>query len=111
VKALDAINFSQNKSGIPVPSAHFGSIEDTAMANESDANAAEKAQREIEDLRRQLKELTDKYGPVAQSALQDMRKTVEQNMGDLEKQIREKPVQATVIAAAAGFLIGALLTR
>lgn len=81
------------------------------MANESDANAAEKAQREIEDLRRQLKELTDKYGPVAQSALQDMRKTVEQNMGDLEKQIREKPVQATVIAAAAGFLIGALLTR
>jgi ElaB/YqjD/DUF883 family membrane-anchored ribosome-binding protein len=81
------------------------------MANESDANVAEKAQREIEDLRRQLKELTDKYGPTAQSALQDMRKTVEQNMGDLEKQIREKPVQATVIAAGIGFLIGALLTR
>jgi ElaB/YqjD/DUF883 family membrane-anchored ribosome-binding protein len=75
------------------------------------AAAAEKAQREIEDLRRQLKELTAKYGPAAQSALHDMRKTVEENMGDIERQIREKPVQATIIAAGIGFLIGALMTR
>ena len=75
------------------------------------AAAAEKAQREIEDLRRRLKELTDKYGPTAQSALKDVRKTVEENMGDIERQIREKPVQATLIAAGVGFLIGALLTR
>jgi ElaB/YqjD/DUF883 family membrane-anchored ribosome-binding protein len=83
-------------------------------------SAAEKAQREIEDLRRQLKELTDKYGPAAQSALEDVsaqsaledvRRTVEENMGDIERQIREKPVQATLIAAGVGFLIGALLTR
>jgi ElaB/YqjD/DUF883 family membrane-anchored ribosome-binding protein len=74
-------------------------------------SAAEKAQREIEDLRRQLKELADKYGPAAQSALRDVRKTVEENMGDIERQIREKPVQATLIAAGVGFLIGALLTR
>jgi ElaB/YqjD/DUF883 family membrane-anchored ribosome-binding protein len=75
------------------------------------AAAAEKAQREIEELRRQLKELTAKYGPAAQAALQDVKKTVEENMGDIERQIREKPVQATLIAAGVGFLIGALLTR
>ena len=40
-----------------------------------------------------------------------MRKTVEENMGDIERQIREKPVQATIIAAGIGFLIGALITR
>ena len=85
-----------------------------AQDNESGfdpAAAAEKAQREIEDLRRQLKELTAKYGPAAQSALRDMKKTVEENMGDIERQIREKPVQATIIAAGLGFLIGALISR
>jgi ElaB/YqjD/DUF883 family membrane-anchored ribosome-binding protein len=75
------------------------------------ASAVEKAQREIEELRRQVKELTAKYGPAAQSALNDVRRTVEENMGDVERQIREKPVQATLIAAGVGFLIGALLTR
>ena len=75
------------------------------MARDSDtdpasASPSDKAQREIEDLRRQLKELTDKYGPAAQSALED-----------IEKQIRAKPVQATIVAAVAGFFIGALLAR
>ena len=75
------------------------------------ASAAEKAQREIEELRQKLKELTDKYGPAAQSALQEVKKTVEQNMGDIEKQIRAKPVQAALIAAGVGFLIGVLIAR
>ncbi|MGO9547430.1 MAG: YqjD family protein [Rhodomicrobium sp.] len=70
------------------------------MANETENSASAAAQREIEDLRRRLKDLTDKYGPTAQSAVED-----------IEKQIREKPVQATLIAAGVGFLLGALLTR
>ena len=70
------------------------------MANETENPGSAAAQREIEDLRRRLKELTDKYGPAAQSAVDD-----------IEKQIREKPVQATLIAAGVGFLLGALLTR
>ncbi len=70
------------------------------MANESDNSTSANAQREIEDLRRRLKELTDKYGPAAHSAVED-----------LERQIREKPVQATLIAAGVGFLLGALLSR
>ncbi len=73
--------------------------------------AGEKGQREIEELRRQVKDLTDKYGSMAQHTFSDMKQTVRQNMGDVEQQIRNKPVQATLIAAGVGFLIGALLTR
>jgi len=73
--------------------------------------AADKGQADIEDLRRQVKDLTDKYGSMAQNTISDMKQTMRQNMGDIEQQIREKPVQATLIAAGVGFLIGALLTR
>ena len=48
---------------------------------------------------------------MAQNTFSDMKETVRQNMGDVEKQIRDKPVQATLIAAGIGFLIGALITR
>ncbi len=48
---------------------------------------------------------------MAQDKLSDVRQTVKDNMGDIEQQIRDKPVQATLIAAGVGFLIGALLTR
>jgi ElaB/YqjD/DUF883 family membrane-anchored ribosome-binding protein len=66
---------------------------------------------DIEDLRRQVKDLTDKYGSMAQHTMRDMKDTVQRNMGDIEEQIRDKPVQATLIAAGIGFLIGALLSR
>ena len=83
------------------------------MAHEPmhEMNAAGSGQSEIEELRRQVKDLTDKYGSMAQNTFSDMKETVRQNMGDVEKQIREKPVQATLIAAGIGFLIGALITR
>jgi ElaB/YqjD/DUF883 family membrane-anchored ribosome-binding protein len=73
--------------------------------------AANQGHSEIEELRRQVKDLTDKYGSMAQHTLHDMKQTVQDNMGDIEQQIRDKPVQATLIAAGVGFLIGALLTR
>jgi ElaB/YqjD/DUF883 family membrane-anchored ribosome-binding protein len=73
--------------------------------------AADSGHTEIEDLRRQVKDLTDKYGTMAQNKFADVKETVRQNMGDIEQQIRDKPVQATLIAAGIGFLIGALLTR
>jgi ElaB/YqjD/DUF883 family membrane-anchored ribosome-binding protein len=73
--------------------------------------AAGQAQSEIEQLRTQIKDLTEKYGTMAQSTLSDVRQTVGRNVGDVEQQIRDKPVQATLIAAGVGFLIGALLTR
>ncbi|MBJ7533690.1 DUF883 domain-containing protein [Rhodomicrobium vannielii ATCC 17100] len=73
--------------------------------------AADKSKNEIDDLRAQVKELTDKYGSYAQDKLTDVKDTVQQNIGDVEKQIRDKPVQATLIAAGVGFLVGALLTR
>ena len=73
--------------------------------------AANPAQSEIEQLRSQVKDLTDKYGSMAQSTISDVKETIGRNMGDVEQQIRDKPVQATLVAAFAGFLIGALLTR
>ncbi len=73
--------------------------------------AANQGHSEIEDLRRQVKELTDKYGHMAQHTIQDVKDSVQQNIGDIEKQIRDKPVQATLIAAGVGFLVGALLSR
>jgi ElaB/YqjD/DUF883 family membrane-anchored ribosome-binding protein len=73
--------------------------------------AADRGQSEIEELRRQVKDLTEKYGTMAQNTLSDVKQSVRDNVGDIEQQIREKPVQATLIAAGVGFLIGALLTR
>lgn len=76
--------------------------------------AAEHGHTDIEDLRRQVKDLTDKYGSMAQSTYRDMKESVMQNvpsMGDVERQIRDKPVQATLIAAGIGFLLGALISR
>jgi ElaB/YqjD/DUF883 family membrane-anchored ribosome-binding protein len=91
---------------------------DTAMVKDTihDINsttdyAANQGHSEIEDLRRQVKELTEKYGSMAQSKMQDVKDSVQQNIGDIEKQIRDKPVQATLVAAGVGFMIGALLSR
>lgn len=73
--------------------------------------AADKGQNEIDDLRKQVKELTEKYGTFAQDKLSDVKEKVKANVGDVEQQIRDKPVQATLIAAGVGFLVGALLSR
>ncbi len=73
--------------------------------------AASQGQTDIDELRRQVKDLTDKYGSMAQHTLSDVKERVQQNMGDIEQQIRDKPVQATLIAAGVGFLVGALLSR
>jgi ElaB/YqjD/DUF883 family membrane-anchored ribosome-binding protein len=32
-------------------------------------------------------------------------------MGDIERQIRDKPVQSMLLAVGAGFLLGLILTR
>ncbi|MGO9487239.1 MAG: YqjD family protein [Rhodomicrobium sp.] len=74
-------------------------------------SAPDSGKSEIEELRRLVKELSGKYESMSQHALSDVKETVRQNMGDIEKQIREKPVQATLIAAGVGFLLGALLSR
>ena len=73
--------------------------------------AADKGKSEVEDLRRQVKDLTEKYGSVAQHTISDVKEKVQQNVGDIEQQIRDKPVQATLVAAGVGFLVGALLSR
>ncbi len=41
----------------------------------------------------------------------DAKGAAQQNLGNIERQIREKPVQATLIAAGVGFLVAMLFTR
>lgn len=72
---------------------------------------ANQGHSDIDDLRQQVKDLTDKYGSMAQDTMHNVKQTVKDNVGDIEHQIREKPVQATLIAAGVGFLIGALISR
>ncbi len=75
------------------------------MPNERDFKsnadyAATAGHADIEELRRQVKDLTEGLG-----------RSVRQNVGEVEHQIRDKPVQAVLIATGLGFLIGALFTR
>jgi ElaB/YqjD/DUF883 family membrane-anchored ribosome-binding protein len=44
-------------------------------------------------------------------AYRDAKGAAQQNLGNIERQIREKPVQATLIAAGVGFLAAMLFTR
>ncbi len=87
-------------------------VKDTIQGmNATTDYAAASGHSEIEDLRHQVKDLTERYGTMAQNTLSEVKNTVRENMGDIERQIRAKPVQATLIAAGAGFLIGTLLSR
>ena len=42
--------------------------------------AADKGQTEIDELRRQVKDLTDKYGSMAQRSFSDVKEKVQQNV-------------------------------
>jgi ElaB/YqjD/DUF883 family membrane-anchored ribosome-binding protein len=79
---------------------------------------AGKAKEGIDDASSSIKDVANKYGKKADEAVQyasqtyhDAKDVAQQNIGDLERQIRDKPVQAALIAAGVGFLIGSLLTR
>lgn len=73
--------------------------------------AADRSKDEIEELRQQVKDLTDKYGDKAADTYYAAKETAKEKMGEVESMIRDKPVQSTLAAAGIGFLIGALLSR
>jgi ElaB/YqjD/DUF883 family membrane-anchored ribosome-binding protein len=73
--------------------------------------AADRSKQEIEELRRQVKDLTDRYGSQAAEAYEEVKHQAQQRIGEFEGMIREKPVQSTLIAAGIGFVIGALVSR
>ncbi|MGA7328994.1 MAG: hypothetical protein WBX25_32035 [Rhodomicrobium sp.] len=66
--------------------------------------------REVDELRRQVKDLSDKYTTMAQRGARQAKQMVRENVGDVEEQIRGHPLPAALIAAGIGFLIGVLLT-
>ncbi len=65
--------------------------------------------REVEELRRQVRDLTDKYSTMAQRRMRQAKEMVRENVGGVEGQIRGHPLPAALIAAGVGFLIGVLL--
>jgi ElaB/YqjD/DUF883 family membrane-anchored ribosome-binding protein len=73
--------------------------------------AADRSKSEIDELRQQVKDLTERYGSKAADTYYEAKETAKQKMGEVEGMIRDKPVQSTLAAAGIGFLIGALLSR
>ena len=79
---------------------------------------ADKAKADVDNAKSAVKNAANNAGDAAESALETVKHTyhdakdaAQQNLGDLGRQIREKPVQATLIAAGVGFLVATLLTR
>jgi ElaB/YqjD/DUF883 family membrane-anchored ribosome-binding protein len=80
--------------------------------------AADKAKSGIDNAKSGVKNVANNASGAVENAVETVKHTVheaknaaQQNIGDIERQIRDKPVQATLIAAGVGFLIGSLLTR
>ena len=72
----------------------------------------------FDDASSSIKDVANKYGQKADEAVQyasqtyhDAKDVAQQHIGDLERQIRDKPVQAALIAFGVGFVVGTLLTR
>ena len=76
------------------------------------SDAADRGRSEVEELRQRVKDLTDKYESQAKGKLRQATETLWEHMiDDIEQQIRDRPLQATLLAAGVGFLIGTLLSR
>jgi ElaB/YqjD/DUF883 family membrane-anchored ribosome-binding protein len=77
-------------------------------------HTANRAKAGIDDASSSIKDVANKYGQKADEAVQyasqtyhDAKDVAQQSM----RQIRDKPMQAALIAGGVGFLIGTLLTR
>ena len=81
-------------------------------------NIANRAKAGIDEAISSIKDVANKYGQKADEAVQyasqsyhDAKDVAQQKIGDLERQIRDKPVQAALIAFGVGFVVGTLLSR
>ena len=79
---------------------------------------ANRAKAGSDDASASIKDLTNKYGEKADEAVQyasqtyhEAKDVAQQPIGNFERQIRDKPVQAALIALGVGFVVGTLLTR
>jgi ElaB/YqjD/DUF883 family membrane-anchored ribosome-binding protein len=79
---------------------------------------ADKAKSGVDAAKDTVKNAANEYGDKPDDAVETVKHTyrdakdgAQQNFGDLERRIREKPVQATLIAAGVGFLVATLLIR
>jgi ElaB/YqjD/DUF883 family membrane-anchored ribosome-binding protein len=89
---------------------------DSRLKSETE-HQADKAKSGIDDAR-SIKDAANKFSDMTgdavqgvQQTYQDAKSVAKQNFGDVERLIRDKPVQATLVAAGIGFLIGAFITK
>ena len=69
---------------------------------------ADKGHAEVDELRRQVKELTDKYGSMAQNTLSDVKDRVQQNWAISSSRSATSPFRRPWSRQEVGFLVGAL---
>jgi ElaB/YqjD/DUF883 family membrane-anchored ribosome-binding protein len=89
---------------------------DSRLKSETE-HQADKAKSGIDDAR-SIKDAANKFSDMTgdavqgvQQTYQDAKSVAKQNFGDVKRLIRDKPVQATLVAAGIGFLIGAFITK
>ena len=90
---------------------------DLQMEEKSETdNTANRAKAGIDDASSSIKDVANKFGQKADEAVQyasqtyhDAKDVAQQHIGG--RQIRDKPVQAALIALGVGFVVGTLLTR
>jgi ElaB/YqjD/DUF883 family membrane-anchored ribosome-binding protein len=89
---------------------------DSRLKSETE-HQADKAKSRIDDAR-SVKDAANKFSDMTgdaaqgvQQTYQDTKSVAKQNFGDVGRLIRDKPVQATLVAAGIGFLIGAFITK
>jgi ElaB/YqjD/DUF883 family membrane-anchored ribosome-binding protein len=81
-------------------------------------DTAEEAKTGVDDATGAVKHVADKVGQKAEEVAQFAAQTYHgakdiaaQNLGDFEREIRERPVQAALIAAGVGLMVGMLFAR
>jgi hypothetical protein len=65
----------------------------------------------ITNAENQFGEKADEAAQYAAQAYHGAKRIAEENLGDVERQIRQRPVQAALLAAGFGLLIAMLITR
>ncbi|HKJ61178.1 MAG TPA: hypothetical protein VKA94_04175 [Hyphomicrobiales bacterium] len=77
----------------------------------SEPGGNEELRQQIETLKSDLANLTDTVRKQTTRGVEQAQERAAEKVEDIEAQIRKNPIQATVIAAGIGFLIGAILRR
>lgn len=87
-------------------------VDNTTGSRSTTANSSsEDVKDQLNVLRKDLTDLAETVKQQAKTKLSEAEDHARQRVGEIEEQIREKPIQSALIAAGVGFLLGAILSR